>query len=200
MSVFEHASDKQRWKVSSLAIGWAAASAIFVSWLWYGRDPEVHSGSWGGVILAAVAVSAGLIVLAAVGARRDAGSGRAPFASVLAVVLWFVGAFVWLIVAFLVSGTVCEGTSAACSWECLNQSGPSWRGLSVLCVMVATVAVPVLLTISRDASSRLVGRTAPALVLTLFLLAVLLDAPHGTNTRCDAAALSRTCGAAVTTR
>lgn len=65
MSVFEHASGKQRWKVSSLAIGWAAVLAIFVAWLWYGRGLEGHSGSSGGVTLAAEAVSAGLIVLAA---------------------------------------------------------------------------------------------------------------------------------------
>lgn len=200
MSVFEHASDKQRWKVSSLAIGWAAVFAIFVASLWYGRDLEGHSGSWGGVILAAVAVSAGLIVLAAVGARRDTGSGRAPVASVLTAVLWFMGALVWLALAYVGFGTACEGTSAACSWECLNQSGSSWQALSVLCVVVATVAAPVLLTISWQGSSRLVGRTAPPLVLTLFVLAALLDAPHGTNTHCDAAALSRTCGAAVTTR
>lgn len=200
MSVFEHASDKRRWKVSSLAIGWAAVLAIFVAWLWYGRDPEGHSGSWGGVTFAAVAVSAGLIVLAAVGARRDAGSGRAPIASVLAVALWLMGALVWLVLAYIGSGTACEGTSAACSWECLNQSGSSWQALSVLCVIVVTVAVPVLLTFSREASSRLVGRTAPALVLALFMLAFLLDSPHGTNTHCDAAALSRTCRAAVTTR
>jgi hypothetical protein len=200
MSVFQDASDKQRWKVSGLAIGWAGVLAIFVAWLWYGHDPEGHSGSWGGVTLAATAVSAGLIVLVAVGARRDAGSGRAPVAFVLAVVLWFMGVLVWLAVAFVGFGTACEGTSAACSWECLNQSGSSWQALSALCVVVVTVAVPVLLTISRDTSSRLVGRTAPALVLTLFMLAVLLDAPHGTNTHCDAAALSRPCGAAVTTR
>jgi len=103
-------------------------------------------------------------------------------------------------VALIGFGTACEGTSAACSWECLNQSGSSWQGLSVLCVVVVTFAVPILLTISWENSSRLVGRTAPALVITLFTLAVLLDAPHGTNTRCDAAALSRPCGTAVTTR
>lgn len=200
MSVSLDASDKQRWKVSGLAIGWAAVLAIFAAWVWYGRDQEGHSGSWGGVTLAAAAVSAGLIVLAAVGARRDAGSGRAPIASVLAVVLWFMGALVWLAVALLGSGTACEGTSAACSWECLNQSGSSWQALSVLCVLGVTIAVPVLLTTSWGARSRLVARTAPALVLTLFILAVLLDAPHGTNTRCDAAALSRPCGAAVATR
>ena len=73
MSVVQDASDKQRRKVSGLAIGWAAVLAIFVASWWYGRDLEGHSGFWGGVTLAAVAVSAGLIVLAAVGARGDAG-------------------------------------------------------------------------------------------------------------------------------
>jgi len=201
MSVFPGTSDnQQRRKVSGLAVGWAAVLAVVVAWFWYDHDLEGHSGSWGGVTLAAVAVSAGLVVLATVAARRDAGSGRAPVASTLAVVLWFVGSLIWFALAYIGFGTACEGTSAACSWECLNQSGSSWQALSVLCVVVATIAVPVLLVVSREVSSRVVGRTAPALVLALFIVAVLLDAPHGTNTQCLAAALSRPCGSAVATR
>ncbi|MFL6116265.1 MAG: hypothetical protein ACJ786_33670 [Catenulispora sp.] len=166
-----------------------AVLAIVVAWFWYGRDLEGHSGSWGGVTLAAVAVAAWLVVLAAVGARRDAGSGRAPVASALAVVLWFVGMLLFAL-AYIGFGTACEGTSAGCSWDCLNQSGSSWQALSVLCVVVATVAVPVLRAVSRRADSRDVGRIAPALVLVLFIVAVLLDTPHGTNTLCSAVALS----------
>lgn len=173
-----------------------AVLGILVAWAWYNSDPEGHSASWGVVTAAAVLVAAGLTALALVAVRRDAGSGTAPVASVLAVVVWFVGVLMYLAVAYIGFGTACGGTSGACSWACLNQAGSSWQALSIMCVVAATVAMPVLAVASRQVGSRVVGRTAPGLVLVLFVVAVLLASPRGSDTQCFAAS-GRACGNVV---
>jgi hypothetical protein len=168
----------------SLKAAWTAVLVLAVAWVWYARDLEKHSGSWAGMVAAALAVSAGLVVVAAVGARRNAGSGGTPAATAFTVVLWGMGMLWYLVVGWMGYGNACGGSFALCSWECLNQAGSSWRMLSVLFLAAATVVPPVLLTVSRQARSRVVGGVAPALVIALVITAVLLVSPHGGTTQC----------------
>jgi hypothetical protein len=176
--------------ISGVAVGWTAVAALAVAWVWYDRDLEKHSGSWALMTVAAVAVSVGLAAVAAVGARRDAGSGTAPAATVLAVVLWGMGVLWYLALGWMGFGNACGGTGGACSWECLNQASGSWQTLSVLPLAAATVAPPILLAVSRRFRSRAAGRTAPALVIALVIAAVLFVSPHGSDSQCFASALT----------
>ena len=185
----EKRASRDRW------YGIARCSAIMalvvtVVWHWYSSDLEKHDGYWAGLTVAAVVLSAVLTALTAVAARHDADSGRVPITAGLAVTVWVAGLLWYFAVVFIGFGEACRGTSAACSWECLNQAGPNWQALSVAVVVAATVALLVLLAVSRQVHSRIVDRSAPALVLALFVTAGFLASPHGTETQCLASAVS----------
>ncbi|GAA2003729.1 hypothetical protein [Catenulispora subtropica] len=183
-------------------VGWATpvVLAMAVVWHWYSGALEKHSGYWFGLTAAAATLSAGLVVLAAVGARRDAGSGPARVAPVVAVMVWVAGMAWYFAVVYLGFGEACSGSTGACSWECINQAGEDSQALSVAAVVAATAALPALRAVSRRVESRVVGGIGPVLVLMLFVTAGFLASPHGTSTRCFAAAAvsGPSCGAAAT--
>ena len=91
------------------------------------------------------------------------------------VCVWLLGGLIDVLLGLLDGDDSCSGTGGS-SFECLHRAGPGLQALGGLMVLLATVVVAAMFWVGRR--SRVAGWLAPALIVGLYALAVVIWEPH----------------------